>query len=101
MKNIFTLSVFLIAVLYSSAQFSLSNKAVHFSNTNNSVNDEGINIPSNSLMDFTATQSFTIEAWIKPTQATGCGMIFVEEYCPGPSTGVRLNLFGEIGRAHV
>lgn len=45
-------------------------------------------------MDFTSTQSFTIEAWIRTNDAVSCMMIFAEQYCPGPSTGVLFYISG-------
>ncbi len=73
------------------AQFPANNKSVHFSN----AADEGISIPANSLMDFTTTQSFTVEAWIRTNDAVSCMMIFAEQYCADPgSTGLMFYISG-------
>lgn len=90
MKKYFTLLVCLFVAASGFCQFPLNNKAVHFSN----ATDEGISIPANNLMDFTNTQSFTIEAWIKTNDVVNCMMIFAEQYCPGPSTGVKFYISG-------
>lgn len=86
MKNIFLLFLFFITAALAQAQFPANNKSVHFSN----ATDEGISIPNNNLMDFTASQNFTIEAWVKTNDAVNAMFIFDEQYCPGPSTGVLL-----------
>lgn len=90
MKKYFTLLVCLFVAASGFCQFPQNNKAVHFS----SATDEGISIPANNLMDFTSTQSFTIEAWIRTNDAVSCMMIFAEQYCPGPSTGVLFYISG-------
>lgn len=90
MKKIFTLVGFTMFLTMGFAQFPGNNKSIHFGN----ATDEGISIPANSLMDFTNTQDFTIEAWIKTNDAVNCMMIFAEQYCPGPSTGVLFYISG-------
>lgn len=90
MKKYCTLLVCLLVAASGFCQFPQNNKAVHFS----SATDEGISIPANNLMDFTNTQSFTLEAWIKTNDAVNCMMIFAEQYCPGPSTGVKFYISG-------
>lgn len=90
MKKALALFLFFFIESATFAQFPANNKSVHFSN----ATDEGISIPANNLMDFTTTQSFTVEAWIRTNDAVNCMMIFAEQYCPGPSTGVLFYMSG-------
>jgi Concanavalin A-like lectin/glucanases superfamily/Secretion system C-terminal sorting domain len=82
MKYTFTLILFIFQ-LNAIAQFSVNNKVVHFSN----ATDEGISIPNSNLMPIGVSQSFTVEYWIKTTDAVNSMMVYVQQYCPGPSTG--------------
>ncbi|MBS1495477.1 MAG: T9SS type A sorting domain-containing protein [Bacteroidetes bacterium] len=83
MQKLFTFSIAFLIAATSFAQFPSNNKAAHFSN----AADEGISIPYNNSLTFSATQDFTVESWIKTSDAASVMVVFAHQYCPGPSTG--------------
>lgn len=89
---------FVFFIMYSVSgygQFPSGNRSAHFTN----ATDEGISIPYQSSFTFSAAQSFTVEAWVKTTDASSCQMIFSHQYCyasPGSSPGVLFFISGGI-----
>lgn len=85
MKRLYFLTLLAGISAIAFGQFPATNKYISFSSTT----DEGVSIANGSSFGLTNTQSFTIEYWMRTTNANASGgCIFAEQYCPGASTGV-------------